>query len=203
MIICSLNVRGLSNDKKRRETFLWLKKKQFSIYFLQEVHSTKKSGIYWRSECGYSTIFTEFSSSKAGVGILFNNNFQFKIQKCLTDPGGRFIIADIETEERTLTLVNIYAPNNDDPSFFRVVSEKMSSFECDLIVFGGDFNLVCDIQKDKKAVLLQRTGNQERKCYPLKKNSSLLISGESIIRTLCALHGKGQTLKFNAAWIIF
>ena len=31
----------------------------------------------------------------------------------------------------------------------------------------------------------------------------LLISGESIIRTLCALHGKGQTLKFNVAWIIF
>ena len=96
---------------------------------------------------GYSTIFTEFSSSKAGVGILFSNNFQFKIQKCLTDPGGRFIIADIETEEKTLTLVNIYAPNNDDPSFFRVVSEKMSSFECDLIVFDGDFNPVCDIQK--------------------------------------------------------
>ena len=44
MIICSLNVRGLSNDKKRRETFLRLKKKQFSIYFIQEVHSTKKSG---------------------------------------------------------------------------------------------------------------------------------------------------------------
>ena len=27
MVICSLNVRGLSNNTKRRETFLWLKKK--------------------------------------------------------------------------------------------------------------------------------------------------------------------------------
>jgi len=135
MIICSLNVSGLSNDKKRRETFLWLKKKKFSIYFLQEVHSTKESGIQWRSEWGYSTIFTELSSSKAGVGILFNNNFQFNILKCFTDPGGRFIIVDIETEEKILTPVNIYAPNNDDPTFFRGVSEKMSSFECDLIVF--------------------------------------------------------------------
>ena len=129
MIICSLNVRGLSNDKKRRETFLWLKKKQFSIYFLQEVHSTKESGVYWRSEWGYSTIFTEFSSAKAGVGILFNNNFQFSIRKYYTDPGGRFIIVDIESEEKILTLVNIYAPNNDDPMFFRAVSEKMTSFE--------------------------------------------------------------------------
>ena len=137
--ICSLNVRGLSNDKKRRETFLWLKKKQFSIYFLQETHSTNESGIYWRSEWGYSTIFTEFSSSKAGVGILFNNNFQFNILKCYTDPEGRSINADVETEEKILTLVNIYAPNRDDPIFFRGVSEKMLPFEWDLIVFGGVF----------------------------------------------------------------
>ena len=43
MVICSLNVRGLSNNTKRRETFLWLNKKKFSIYFLQEVHSTKET----------------------------------------------------------------------------------------------------------------------------------------------------------------
>ena len=134
MIICSLNVRGLSNDKKRRETFLWLKKKKFSIYFLQEVHSTKESGIQWRSEWGYSTIFTELSSSKAGVGILFNNNFQFNTLKCFTDPGGRFIIVDIETEEKILTLVNIYAPNNDDLTFFRGVSEAFQYVKLKVVV---------------------------------------------------------------------
>ena len=66
---------------------------------------------------GYSTIFTEFSSCKAGVDILFNNNFQFNILKCYPDPEGRFIIVDVETEEKILTLVNIYAPNRDDPIF--------------------------------------------------------------------------------------
>ena len=105
MTICFPNVRGSSNDKKRRETFLWLKKKQFSMCFLQETHRTNESGIYWRSKWGYSTTFTEFSSSKAGVGILFNNNFQFNILKCYTDPeAGRFIIVDVETEEKILTL---------------------------------------------------------------------------------------------------
>ena len=46
---------------------------------------------------------------------MFNNNFQFNILKCYTDPEGRFIIVDVETEEKILTLVNIYAPNRDDP----------------------------------------------------------------------------------------
>ena len=95
-------------------------------------------------------MFTEFSSSKAGVGILFNNNFQFNILKCYTDPEGRFIVVDVETEQNILTLVNIYEPNRDDLNFFRGVSEKMLSFECDLIVSGGDFYLVCDVEKDKK-----------------------------------------------------
>ena len=97
MVICSLNVRGLSNNTKRRETFLWLKKKKFSIFFLQEVHSTKEREPYWHSEWEYSTIFTTFSSSRAGIAILFNNNFQFQILKHFADPEGRFIIADIDT----------------------------------------------------------------------------------------------------------
>ena len=33
MAICSLNVRGLSNNTKRRETFLWLKKKSSPFTF--------------------------------------------------------------------------------------------------------------------------------------------------------------------------
>ena len=41
----------------------------------------------------------EFSSSKAGVGIVFNNNFQLNILKCYTDPEGRFIIVDVETKD--------------------------------------------------------------------------------------------------------
>ena len=88
------------------------------------MHSTRETEICWQSEWGYSTIFTKFSSSRAGVGILFNNNFQFQISKYLVDPEGRFIIADIEIQDKTLTLVNIYAPNKDEPTFFQNVCKK-------------------------------------------------------------------------------
>ena len=63
-------------------------------------------------------IFGSLSSASAGVSILFNNNFVFQSLKTFSDPNGRFVITDIKTESRTLTLVNIYAPNNDDPLFF-------------------------------------------------------------------------------------
>ena len=46
---------------------------------------------------------------------MFNNNFQFNILKCYKDPEGRFVIVDVETEENIVTIVNVYAPNRDDP----------------------------------------------------------------------------------------
>ena len=127
-----------------------VKEKRFSIYFLQEVHSTNETEPYWHPEWGYSTILTTFSKSRASVAILFNNNFQFQILKHFADPEGRFIITDIDTGDKIMTLVNVYAPNEDNPAFFRNVREKLCSFECVFVIFGGDFNLVCDVSKDKK-----------------------------------------------------
>ena len=45
---------------------------------------------------------------------------------------------------------NIYAPNDDNPNFFRNVLSHLLSFECEDIILGGDFNLVLDVQNDKK-----------------------------------------------------
>ena len=33
---------------------------------------------------------------------------------------------------------------------FLAMCDKLCSFECDFVVFGGNFNLVCDVSKDKK-----------------------------------------------------
>ena len=82
--------------------------------------------------------------------ILFNNNFSFHILKTISDPKGRFVIVDIKTESKTLTLANIYAPNNDDPFFFENVFKHLLTFECEEIILGGDFKLVLVVQKDKK-----------------------------------------------------
>ena len=49
-----------------------------------------------------------------------------------------------------MTLVNVFAPNEDNPAFFRNVRDKLCSFEYDFVIFGGDFNLVYDVSKDKK-----------------------------------------------------
>ena len=66
LVICSLNVRGLSKIMKRRETFHWLKMKKYAVYFQQQVHCTKDKEHIWSAEWGYSAIFSSFSSASAG-----------------------------------------------------------------------------------------------------------------------------------------
>ena len=113
------------------------------------MHSSKETENLWLAEWGYRGLFSSLSSSRAGVSILFNN-FSFEIQKYFSDPDGRFITVDIKTKDKTITLQNIYAPNNDDLNFFKSVFNNLSTFECEHLVLGEDFNLVQNIKKDNK-----------------------------------------------------
>ena len=117
---------------------------------LQEVHCIEKSNDLWAAEWGYKTIFSTYSSNKAGVCILFNNNFNLQIQRLFVDPLGRFIICDIKANERRFTLGNIYAPNEDKPEFFQDFFNHLSDFDCEDMILGEDFNFVLDIETDKK-----------------------------------------------------
>ena len=53
----------------------------------------------------------------------------------------------MEIDNKVLTLVNIYAPNKDNPTFSQnlLSLDHLLSFECEEIIMGGDFyNLVLD-----------------------------------------------------------
>jgi len=54
---------------------------------------------------------------------------------------------------KQLALANIYAPNNDDPTFFSSVFIHLVDFKCEEIIIDGDFNLILDVEKDKKGGL--------------------------------------------------
>ena len=86
--ISSLNCQGLGSPKKRRDVFQYLRQKQYSIYFLQDTHFSKKLERQVRTEWGYECVFSCNNSRSRGVAILLNNNFDFKIKKTIIDTKG-------------------------------------------------------------------------------------------------------------------
>ena len=56
-----------------------------------------------------------------------------------------------KTDDRTFkhSLVNLYAPNKDEPNYSQKVTDYTLDFACDDIIIGFHFN-VLDVNKDKK-----------------------------------------------------
>ena len=88
--ISSLNCQGLGNMYKRRDVFHYLKQKSYSIFCLQDTHFDKKLENYIQSEWGYKCYFASYRTNSRGVAILFNNNFEFKVNKVERDEGGNY-----------------------------------------------------------------------------------------------------------------
>ena len=119
--LVSLNVKGLSNFKKRRTMFTWCKKRKADIIFLQETHSKIKTDTQWKNEWDANIITSHGSSNALGVSILIKNDFDCTIhQKILDGPLGRFIVLKADIKDKTYVLLNVYAPNKDKDflSFF-------------------------------------------------------------------------------------
>ena len=155
----------------------------------QEVHCSEGTMDIWTCEWGYKALFSGCSSSKARVCILFNNNFNLQIHKVFSDPNGRFIICDIVAESKRLTVANIYAPNEDDPNFFHSFFDHLSSFRGEEIII-GDFNLVLDVEKDKRGGLA-RTHQKAWKVIQDFSEKLLVFKGARKINFLCCIQKCG------------
>ena len=59
---------------------------------------------------------------------------------------GRYILTDIEFLNRRMTLGTVYGPSSgDQPEFFEEVFNKITSFDSELIVVGGDWNAALNL----------------------------------------------------------
>ena len=69
----------------------------------------------------------------------------FRLDSCK----GRFLALKVKVQNETMLLANIYAPNKDDPDFFREVFDLIDKIGVDRKIIGGDFNLVMDNSIDR------------------------------------------------------
>ena len=155
LLIKSQNVRGLVDDRKRREVFFKLNKSKYNVFFLQETHSDSQCEQQWHSEFGGDIIFSHGTRASRGTCILFKKSVGKEIHSVITDNDGRYVIVDVTFGNTRLTLVSIYGPNSDDSDFFLDLIEHVEGIENDNRVIGGDWNVMLDIHKDKRGGLQQ------------------------------------------------
>ena len=158
MKIFSYNCRGLNNQRKQIDLFKLFKEKKADILCLQETHFHEKieKNVYaeWDGTC----YFSHGSESSRGVAILIRKILDIIINEYKRDINGQFIALNLTYNNNTFTLMNIYAPNSDNPTFFENVFEQVDSFDTkDFYIICGDFNLVLDPEIDYETINLPIT----------------------------------------------
>ena len=138
----SFNCRGLQDYVKRRKIFHYFRSLNCDILFLQETHCSREDEKLWHSQWGEHAFFASFTSNSRGVAILIRNSINLKVKSIFRDPNGRFLILNSTLNELPLTLVNVYAPNNDDSEFLLHLFAEINKFDVFSLLVAGDFNAV-------------------------------------------------------------
>ena len=86
---------------------------------------------------------------------MFKKDLPIEIINIHRSLDGRKLLVNVKYEDSSFTIVNIYAPNNEDSriDFFKRMSTYISNYSIDVsnIVLCGDFNCKLDCQHDRSA----------------------------------------------------
>ena len=99
----------------------------------------------WRGKI----IFAHGNSKSKGTAILIRQSFACEVKTTYADSTGRFLLTEIEMNDKNLVICNVYAPNKDDPNFFDTFFSKVNNFSNANLILGGDWNLVLNDLLDK------------------------------------------------------
>ena len=130
--------------KKEKKIYNWLLEYKFDIILLQETHFIQKYEEKYNFDWKGNS-FHAFSDSvhSRGVSILIKNGLDLKILNVNKSNDGRKIIMNIVLNDRTFTIVNVYAPNDTQNriDFFKRLNSFIRKHNpCENIILSGDFN---------------------------------------------------------------
>ena len=148
--VISANCQGLQNLSKRRDVLAYLKEKGADIICLQDTHWVEKDNQNINEIWGNKCFLNGKSTNSRGIAILLKNSFEYKVLNYFTDNAGSMMQLVLKLESMTLNLITLYAPNNDDPSFFKDINQLLTNTPADYAIICGDFNLVLNPEKDTK-----------------------------------------------------
>uniref|UniRef100_A0A669BRS1 Reverse transcriptase domain-containing protein n=1 Tax=Oreochromis niloticus TaxID=8128 RepID=A0A669BRS1_ORENI len=147
----SWNVKGLNNPVKRSKIFSHLKRLNPDIVFLQETHLQDTHHCKLRYSWVGETFHSTFNSKARGVAILISKKVDFMVSKTIEDKNGRFLIIAGKLFHTPVLLVNIYAPNFDNPDFTNNLFSTLPFLDTHCLILAGDLNCVMNPTLDRSS----------------------------------------------------
>ena len=148
-------------DTKNRRAVMDKHRFNADILIMQETHSTPECESIWEAEWGGKVIFTHGTTQAKGVAVFFKRGLFSHVENIFRDCEGRVVVFDWVENEHVVTIVALYAPNQDTPSFFEKISEMLKGRSEHKIVI-GDFNLTLDVDLDRENTYSNNSRSKEK-----------------------------------------
>ena len=178
----TINVQGISDKVKRTKVFRYLREQKVDIACLQETHCTKQKQKLWRNEWHNLFFCSNGESNARGVAIALSGKFsESQVLNVQSDKDGRMIAIQLLVATQKVKIINLYAPNEDNPLFFAEYLQQCCTPEDDLTYLMGDLNVVLNPQIDKKGGVTSPSKSREI--------INTFLENEDWIDTWRAFHG--------------
>lgn len=119
--IVSWNIKGLRSLHKWMKVLRYLKRLQPDVVFLQKTH-LKTEDFQRMNKLWVALVFGSSAvGGKAGVFTLIKKHFPFDLKSQRSDTEGRISHIAIKHREISVSLYNIYGPNDDNKAFFSLI----------------------------------------------------------------------------------
>uniref|UniRef100_A0A669E357 Reverse transcriptase domain-containing protein n=1 Tax=Oreochromis niloticus TaxID=8128 RepID=A0A669E357_ORENI len=146
----SWNVRGMVKLVKLKQVITRLKQLESSIAFIQETHLLREDLVKVRRRWPGKVLASCCPSHSRGVMVLIHNSVPFQVNNTIYDKAGRFLVVQGTLLKETLNLVNVYGPNDDNPSFFENLFLLIATLP-GKIILAGDLNCTLDPKLDRSS----------------------------------------------------
>lgn len=146
--LVSYNVHGLNHPIKRKKILNQLKKSHCSIALLQETHLSNSEHLKLRRDW-VGLVYGASHGKKRGVAILINRTLAFSVENVVQDKLGRFVMVVGSVGECVMSILNVYAPNEHDPNFFKDLANTITDNSKGMLIVAGDYNAVQNGKMDR------------------------------------------------------
>ena len=129
--------------------YKYFHKQNCDIICIQEAHSCLEDEKVWALPWCNNEVYNHGKRDARGVMILFNPSKNIDYETIYKDKEGRMLMVKITREEQSVLLVNIYGPNEDDPTFFESIFKQINNTDIMEYIIAGDFNVVMEPSMDR------------------------------------------------------
>ena len=162
LTIASMNCRGLSDVKKRRDVLHFLRNKDHDVLFLQDTHLTQNSLQYFNSLWKGKSHHSCYTNRSRGVSIMLKHTLQHELIDVKHTDCGNLIIVVCKLGTQSYLFANVYGPNEDNPDFYHKLKNYIESYNTDHTIIGGDFNFVINPNVDSLNYAREYNTNAKR-----------------------------------------